>query len=71
MLCHDTAATAGGVKSAYRWVDEALQAKIDAHFGKTLLFPAPSDGTDEQVTAAYRHPARCRQTRAARGVPGE
>jgi len=49
---------AGVVHLVYHWDEQALQAMIDLHFGKTLLFTDRSEWSDEQVIAAYRSQAK-------------
>jgi transposase len=46
------------VHLSYSWDDAGLQAMIDMHFGKTLLFTDRTDWTDEQIVAAYRSQAK-------------
>jgi transposase len=48
----------GVVHLSYRWDEDAMQAMIDRHFGKTLLFSDQLAWTDEQVIAAYRSQAQ-------------
>ena len=49
---------AGVLHLSYHWDEAAMQAMIDRHFGKTLLFSDQLGWTDEQIVAAYRSQAK-------------
>ncbi len=49
-----TADADGVIRLSFHWDDTALQAMIDQHFGKTLLFSDRTGWSDEQIIAAYR-----------------
>jgi transposase len=58
-LRHEATADANAVvQLSFHWDDTALQAMIDRHFGKTLLFSDRTDWSDEQIIAAYRSQAK-------------
>ena len=58
-LRHSSAVDDSGVlRLTYSWDDVALQAMIDRHFGKTLLFTDQTDWPDEAIVAAYRRQAK-------------
>ena len=58
-LRHEVTPDPGGVLAlTYSWDDAGMQAMIDRHFGKTLLFTDQSHWTDRQILAAYRSQAK-------------
>ena len=58
-LRHEVTRNPAGVLGlTYSWDDAGMQAMIDRHFGKTLLFTDQSPWTDQQIIAAYRSQAK-------------